>query len=86
MIPLLALLRVGRRGRRGFPLWIPLFLVWLLLAPLALLLLLPFVIVCRALRLKPLLALAVGWQLLCGLRSTRVEVQSRQSCVVLRFV
>ena len=86
MIPLLALLRVGRRGRRGFPLWIPLFLVWLLLAPLALLLLLPFAVVCLALRVKPLLALSVGWQLLCGLRSTRVEVESRQSCVVLRFV
>ncbi len=86
MIPLLVVARIGRAGRRGLPIWIPLFLIWLLLAPLALLLLPLFVIGCRVLRVRPFLALSVGWQLLCGLRRTHIEVATPAASVALRFL
>ncbi len=86
MIPVFAKLRVRRAGRRGFRLWIPLFLVWLLLLPLALLMLPVFILACWIGRVGSLRALRVFWGILNGLTGTRVEVGSRRHAVLVHIV
>ena len=85
MIPLL--LSVGFRSRSGR--WIrvpvPLLLVWLLLLPLAILLLPFFVIACLATQVRPLRTLSVGWQIASALSQTRIEVEQSRTSIALRF-
>jgi uncharacterized membrane protein SpoIIM required for sporulation len=81
MIPFVAVVSVPDRRSHTFRLWIPLFLVWLLVLPLGLLLL-PVVfiagLVCRA---NPFRAVSVLWQLLSALKDTNVEVARRSASV-----
>lgn len=83
MIPWSASIRVqwtarhpaGPRPHR-LHLWIPLFLVWLLLLPLVLVLF-PFVaLACIFVRVNALHLYAVAWGILRSLRHTFVEVHS----------
>ena len=55
MPPMLLLTDVRRRGRH-IRLWVPLFLIWFLLVPIAVLLLPVFIVVCLALGREPLTA------------------------------
>lgn len=64
MIPTIAIVRIRR-----FPMLIPLFVAWLILLPFVLLLL-PFFMITR--RMRSLVA--AGWQLLTGLRGTRIQI------------
>jgi len=77
MIPLVAVVRLRNEDSRTFRLWIPLFLVWLLLLPLGVLLS-PFIfIACLVCQVNPIRGVAVMWQILNALADTNVEVEHR---------
>jgi len=79
MIPFVAVVSLRNRESRTFRLWIPLFLIWLLLLPLAVLLS-PFIFVaCLICRVNPLQGLAVMWQILNALTDTNIEVEQRSA-------
>jgi hypothetical protein len=80
MIPLVAVIRVDR-----LRLWIPLFLVWLLLLPFLLLLLPLAIVACLVVRINPFRALAFFWQVFAGLRGTNIEVNDGNAAVVVRI-
>ena len=86
MIPLLLTVRIGGAGSRGVPLWVPLFLVWLLLLPLALLLLPLFLVGCLIGMLNPFRVLWVFWGILNGARGTSVEAANSRHAVLIRIV
>jgi hypothetical protein len=79
MIPFVAVVSLRNQASRTFRLWIPLFLVWLLLLPLAILLS-PFIfIACLVCRVNPLRGVAVMWQILNALTDTELEVEHRSA-------
>jgi hypothetical protein len=79
MIPFVAVVSLRNQESRTFRLWIPLFLVWLLLLPLAILLS-PFIfIACLFCRVNPLRGVAVIWEILTALADTDVEVEKRSA-------
>jgi uncharacterized membrane protein len=79
MIPFVAVVSLRNQESRTFRLWIPLFLIWLLLLPLAALIT-PFVfIACLACRVSPFRAVAVLWQILWALNDTEFEVEHRSA-------
>lgn len=79
MIPFVAVVSLRNQESRTFRLWIPLFLIWFLLLPLAILLS-PFIfIACLFCRVKPLRGVAVLWQILTSLADTNVEVEHRSA-------
>lgn len=80
MIPFGATVRVRR-----FRIWIPLLLGWLLLLPIALLLMPVFFIACRIERIDSLRMLAAGWQLLHGLRGTHIEATAGGTSFAIAF-
>ena len=86
MIPLLLTVRIGGAGSRGVPLWVPLFLVWLLLLPLALLLVPLFLVGCLIGMLNPFRVLWVFWGILNGARGTSVEAANGRHAVLIRIV
>jgi hypothetical protein len=84
MIPLIARLRV-QSPRLRMSLWLPLFLIWLLLLPIAVVLLPLVILVCLLFGNNPFPALVAGWQLLCGLRGTHVEINEPHQTVLLHI-
>ena len=81
MIPFVAVVSLRDRESRTFRLWIPLFLIWLLLLPLVVLLS-PFVfIACLFCRVNPFHGVAVIWQILTALADTNIEVEHRSAGV-----
>jgi len=81
MIPFVAVVSLRNQESRTFRLWIPLFLIWLLLLPLAILLS-PFVfIACLFCRVNPIRGVAVMWQILNALTDTNLEVEHRSAGV-----
>ena len=84
MIPLIARLRV-QSPKLKFSLWLPLFLVWLLLLPIVIVLLPIVLLVCLLFGNNPFKALSAGWQLLCGLRGTHVEINEPEQSVFLQI-
>jgi len=77
MTPLVAVVGLRNQDSRTFRLWIPLFLVWLLLLPVGLLLS-PFIfIACLVCRVNPFRGVAVTWQILNALADTNVQVEHR---------
>ena len=90
MIPMVAIVdvRSHSEGERPYRvhLWLPLFLVWLLLLPFALLLS-PFLVLAVLLLGKnPLAVLAALVGLLSGLTGTLVEVSSPDAFVFIRVL
>jgi hypothetical protein len=79
MIPFVAIVSLRNQESRTFRLWIPIFLMWLLLVPLGVLLS-PFIfigfLVCRV---NPFRGVAVLWQILSALADTRLEVEHRSA-------
>jgi len=79
MIPFVAVVSLRNQESRTFRLWIPLFLMWLLLVPLGILLS-PFIflgfLVCRV---NPFRGVAVLWQILTALADTKLEVEHRSA-------
>jgi len=81
MIPFVAVVSLRNQESRTFRLWIPLFLIWLLLLPLAVLLS-PFVfIACLFCRVNPFRGVAVVWLILNALADTNIEVEHRSAGV-----
>jgi hypothetical protein len=95
MIPLFAYIRVQARAHlsrklkplpaANIRLWIPLFLVWLLLLPFLLLLLPLAMLACLIVQINPFRTLATLWQLIAGLRGTNIEVHDANAAVVIRI-
>ena len=81
ILPLVAIVRVRTFEGRHVALWVPLFLLWLLLLPFAVVLTPVFVIVCLAVGVDPLNAIATFWRLFAGFAGTHVEVDSPSSTV-----
>ena len=79
MIPFVAVVSLRNQESRTFRLWIPLFLVWLLLLPL-IILLSPFMfIACLFCRVNPWRGVRLLWQILTALADTNVEVEHRSA-------
>ena len=79
MIPFVAVVSLRNQESRTFRVWIPLFLIWLLLLPLAILLS-PFIfIACLICRVNPLRGVAVMWQILNALTDANIEVEQRSA-------
>lgn len=85
MIPLMLVVGIRPYNRRGFRLWIPLFLFWLLLLPLVLVLLPLAFIALLIMRVNPFRAFLTGWQIFTGLKGTNVEVQDEKALVLVRI-
>jgi len=85
MPPLLVLLDIEKAGRR-MRLWLPLFLVWLLLLPLVLVLL-PFAILALAvIGLRPFHAIGVLFGAIAALKGTVIEITRPRAAVSIRIV
>jgi hypothetical protein len=79
MIPFVAVVSLRNHESRTFRLWIPLFLMWLLLVPLGILLS-PFIFIgFLACRVNPFRGVAVLWQILTALADTKLEVEHRSA-------
>ena len=79
MIPFVAVVSLRNRESHTFRLWIPLFLMWLLLVPLGILLS-PFIFIGFLLcRVNPFRGVAVLWQILTALADTKLEVEHRSA-------
>lgn len=74
--------RVGRR--RGFGIWVPLFLVWLVLLPLVLILFPVVALGCLFVRLNAMRLYGTAWGILNSLRKTLVEVDTPDVRVFVR--
>jgi len=86
MIPLFAVIGFRTTGRRTIRLWLPLFLVWLLLLPLVLVLFPFFLVGCLILDMNAFSAIAAGWSVVAGLRGTHVEINDPKNYILLRIV
>lgn len=85
MIPFFAIVRIASRSGRNFRIWLPLFLIWLLLAPLVLVLL-PFLFIyCLCIRINPFRAIGSVWGVLNGLRGTHIEVTTSRDAFLVRI-
>lgn len=87
MIPMVAVLalRSDPRARRW---WIPLplFLLWLILAPLAIVWVPVVIVVCAIVDIDPFRAMTTAWQLLAGLRNLRLDVQTHEADIRMTFI
>jgi len=81
MLPLIARVRVVNRSGRWVRLWIPLFLVWLLLLPFALILMPVLLVVWVVADVDPWPALRSIWNFLSGFSGTNVEVAAPDASV-----
>jgi hypothetical protein len=81
MIPFVAVVSLRGRESRTLRIWVPLILLWLVLVPLIVLLSPLIFIAGLACKVNPFRAFAVGWQILCALNDTEVEVEHRSAGV-----
>ncbi len=84
-MPLLAIVRVRRAGG-GFTIWAPLFLLWLVLAPVAVLAAPFFLVVCLVRGLPPIGAVAGVLGVVCALAGSRIEVDAPDASVRIRLI
>jgi hypothetical protein len=85
MMPVLARLGLRVGDGRRFRLWIPLPLVYLLLAPLLVLALPVLLVLCPRVGVSPVRLLVVAGGILAATRGTAVEVESREVSVLLHI-
>ena len=86
MIPLIAIVQIEPRNGRRIRLWLPLFLVWLLLVVLGLLLSPLILIACLIVRLNPFLTV---WGLIgvfVAMAGTHIEVRAPDATVLVRVI
>ncbi|HYM77499.1 MAG TPA: hypothetical protein VE377_16125 [Candidatus Dormibacteraeota bacterium] len=79
MIPFVAIVSLRNQESRTFRLWIPLFLIWLVLLPLAVLLSPLIFVACLFCRVNPFRGVAWMWQILNALTDTNIEVEHRSA-------
>ena len=87
MIATFGVLSVRIAEPHSIHLWIPLplFLLWLILLPLAVVWVPLVFITCWIVEVNPWRAISVTWQLLAGLRNTRLHVDHRKATVYVSF-
>jgi hypothetical protein len=85
MIPVAGAVRVGDCRVHGFRLSIPFLLLWIVLAPLLVLLVPVLFIACIWVRIEPFRAIGTLFQILAALRGTQVEVQNENVSVLLNI-
>lgn len=85
MIPLMLVVGIRKYGRRGFRMWIPLFLIWLLLLPLVLVLLPLAFIALLIVRVNPFRVFIGLWRVVAGLKGTHIEVDDGDASVLVRI-
>lgn len=87
MIPLIGVVSFRRWPHsRSFRLWIPLFLLWILLLPLAVLFLLLLFPVCLISRVNPFKAIAAFWSIFSAFRNTHIEIDNGEALVLVRVL
>jgi hypothetical protein len=87
MIPSIAIVRVQNPyWHRNLRIWIPLFLIWLVLLPLVPIAFVVLGIVCLVVGVHPWRAISVGWGILNGLHGTDVEVKVRGKSTLVRIL
>jgi hypothetical protein len=86
MIPMFAVIRFARNSSKRPHIWIPLFLIWLLLAPLVIVLLPLAFIACLIMRINPFRACAVIWGCLSATRGMHIEVDTRRASFLIHIV
>jgi hypothetical protein len=79
MIPLVAVISLRGRQSRTVRLWVPLFLLWVLMVPLAVLLSPVIFVGLLVCRVNPLRAFSVAWQVLCALNDAEFEFEQRSA-------
>jgi len=84
MIPLFAIIRIRSKRGRGFQLWVPLFLLWLVLLPFVVLLSPLILLVCLVGQVNPFRAVSVVCQILAGLTNTHIEVDDPNNSIMIR--
>lgn len=84
MIPQVAIVNV-HSGHRRHRLWIPLSVLWLVLAPFVLLLLPLFLIGCLVSRVRPLRALSGIWQVLSAAKGAEIDVTHGTTAASIRI-
>jgi len=85
MIPMFAIIRFGRTSSRRSHIWIPLFLIWLVLAPVVIVLLPIAFAACLIVRINPFRACAVIWACLSATRGTHIEVDTRTASFLIQI-
>lgn len=86
MTPNIAIVRIETQGRHGFPIWIPLFLLWIpfvLFTPILFLILLA---VCLVGRISVWRAIAAFWAIACSLPGTDVRVCADGKRILVRIL
>jgi len=84
-MPMLAIVRVRNGGGGHFSLWLPLFLIWIVLAPIALVTLPFFALLLAVKRIDPAKVIFAIIGALCSLSGTVIEVESPESKVLVRI-
>lgn len=89
MIPPLLLRLKIRDAEHRFGLWLPLFLFWIILLPFILLVLIPLsvtaVFMRRWLRRRIFGIIKYGYVCMCRIKDLRVDIQSEQNTVLVKF-
>jgi hypothetical protein len=86
MIPLFAVIGFRTSRQRTFRLWLPLFLVWVLLLPVVLVLFPFFLVACLILDMNAGKTISAGWNVAAGLRGMHVEINDPKTYILLRLV
>jgi uncharacterized membrane protein len=79
MIPFVAVVSLRNQDSRTFRFWIPLFLVWILLLPLAVVLSPVILIASMACRVNPFRGVRLMWQVVTALGKTEFEMEHRSA-------
>jgi hypothetical protein len=85
MIPFVATVSVEKKPRGGYHFWVPLGILWLLLLPVVLLLLPVFFVASLVVRVNPIQALSVFWDIVTTLKGTDIEVDEHDRSVLIRI-
>jgi hypothetical protein len=80
------MVRVGGHRRRGIRLWLPLFLLWPLMLPFAVVLVVAGLVTARAYGVAVADALRTAWQLASGWRGMHIEVDGPEVVFQIRFI
>ena len=85
MIPMLLTVRIRAQGEKPIRVWLPLILIWILLAPL-LVIIVPVILVLGALcGMNPFAALGRLGAVFCALSGTHVEVEAPDASVFVHI-
>ena len=87
MIPLVGVISWRRWPRsRSFRLWVPLFLLWLLLLPFVVLALPIVFLICLFSRVNPFAAIATFWGVFSGFRDSHIEIDNGEALGLIRIL